>query len=215
MVTKAVVPPRNRWTSTFFEIVISLLCIAYLATADLGVMVAWEIIGVLYVIFGIALIWRGENLQKVPKHEAKEIFRWTWVTNVLAAVVGIYSAIIALSTQGQQHSGSDDTLVAILASMGVALSWIWLHVGFAEIYQVLDSSDEVEKKGIEFPDDTRSMLNYVYFSFTIAVSFATSDPTVVSVPVRRMVLIHSILSFFYNAIVVAIAFQVIQSLIGR
>lgn len=102
----------------------------------------------------------------------------------------------------------------MLASAGIALSWTVLHAGFAEIYQVLDSSTKEGEKGISFPDGTNSMLNYVYFSFTVAVSFATSDPTVVSVPVRRVVLIQSILSFFYNAIVVAVAIQVIQSYIG-
>ena len=161
---------------------------------------------------GLITIWPGKPLEVIPEHEAKERYRWSWISNVFAAFVGIYSAVTALSANSQHDERS--TILAVLASIGIALSWTVLHSGFAEIYQILDSSTEEKEKGISFPDNTNSMLNYVYFSFTVAVSFATSDPTAVSVPVRRVVLIQSILSFFYNAIVVAVAIQVIQSYIG-
>lgn len=190
----------------------AVLCIIYLITANLGVLIAWEALGLFYVIAGLVKIWPGKPLKVIPEHQAKEVYRWTWVSNVLAALVGIYSAVVALSAQSHHDKGS--VLLAVLASLGIALSWTVLHAGFAEIYQVLDSSTKEGENGISFPDKTNSMLNYVYFSFTVAVSFATSDPTVVSVPVRRVVLIQSILSFFYNAIVVAVAIQVIQSYIG-
>lgn len=209
---RSVVPANLKWIATSLEGLMAVLCVIYLITANLWVLIAWEVLGLFYVIEGFIKIWPGKPLKVIPEHEAKEIYRWTWVSNVLAALAGIYSAVVALSAQSHHDTGS--VLLSVLASAGIALSWTVLHVGFAEIYQVLDSSTKEDEKGISFPDGTNSMLNYVYFSFTIAVSFATSDPTVVSVPVRRVVLIQSILSFFYNAIVVAVAIQVIQSYIG-
>ena len=62
--------------------------------------------------------------------------------------------------------------------------------------------------GKEYNQET--WLNYLYLSFTIGVSFSTSDVTVVNHKGRRVMLLHSILSFFYNAIIVAMALQVIQ-----
>ncbi|NLG54322.1 MAG: DUF1345 domain-containing protein, partial [Rhodococcus sp.] len=69
------------------------------------------------------------------------------------------------------------------------------------------------KTGLKFPDNTwPTRLDYLYFAFTIGTTFATSDVEVREVGVRRIVLLHSIISFFYNALVVAVAFQVLQGL---
>lgn len=49
------------------------------------------------------------------------------------------------------------------------------------------------------------LAEFLYFSFTIGTSFAVSDVTVVSRSMRKRVTAHSVLSFFFNAAVVAIA----------
>ena len=51
--------------------------------------------------------------------------------------------------------------------------------------------------------------DYVYFALTLGTTFATSDATVTSRRLRWTMTVHSILSFFYNAIVMAIAFKII------
>ncbi len=45
-------------------------------------------------------------------------------------------------------------------------------------------------------------------------SFATSDVEVVGIRTRRVVLLHSIVGFFSNALVAAVAFQVLQGLVS-
>lgn len=49
------------------------------------------------------------------------------------------------------------------------------------------------------------------FSFTMGTSFATSVRTP---PIRRIVLVHSVVAFFFNALVVAVAIQVLQDIVG-
>ncbi len=90
-----------------------------------------------------------------------------------------------------------------------------MQIGFAQIYEMIDAS--VKRGVFQFPgdDDVRraELMDYLYFAFTIGSSFATSDPTVVRPSGRPVVLLHSIVAFFYNAIVVAVAIQVLQGLI--
>ena len=77
------------------------------------------------------------------------------------------------------------------------------------MYEATDIASDQD--AITFPGNDRPVfLNYLYFSFTIGTSFATSDATLKTLPARRLVLIHGVVSFFYNALVVAVAFQVLQ-----
>ncbi|MFN8127151.1 MAG: DUF1345 domain-containing protein [Candidatus Nanopelagicales bacterium] len=69
--------------------------------------------------------------------------------------------------------------------------------------------------GLEFPrTDTPGLADYLYFAFTVGTSFATSGTSVTTVRMRWLVLLHSVVSFFYNALVVAVAIQIIQQIAG-
>ena len=96
--------------------------------------------------------------------------------------------------------------------MGIILSWHLFHIGFAQIYE--NSQDRVPGEPcLVFPTQpSPTFIDFLYFSFTIGTSFATSDTTVRTGRMRWTVMLHSVLSFFYNALVVAIAFQVLQRL---
>ena len=136
----------------------------------------------------------------------KSMFRWARVSAIGASIVGITAAIDAVISTDKNNG---DVVYSLIAAGGVMLSWALLHIGFAQIYQVADlQSHAFSFPGKEYNQET--WLNYLYLSFTIGVSFSTSDVTVVNHKGRRVMLLHSILSFFYNAIVVAMALQVIQ-----
>ena len=47
--------------------------------------------------------------------------------------------------------------------------------------------------------------DFLYFSFSVGTSFAVSDVNVASQAMRWHVMVHSVLSFFYNAVVLAAA----------
>ena len=103
-------------------------------------------------------------------------------------------------------------LQPMLAAIGIILSWHLLHTGFAQVYETLQHRDP-EHPALEFPRTTHpGLADFLYFAFTIGTSFATSDATVATVRMRWLVLTHSIVSFFYNALVVAVAIQVIQQI---
>jgi uncharacterized membrane protein len=66
---------------------------------------------------------------------------------------------------------------------------------------------------LHFPEALKSpaYLDFLYFAFTIAVSFAVSDVIVTRREVRWQVTVHSVVSFFYNAAVIALAIGTITS----
>lgn len=137
----------------------------------------------------------------------------SWALPLAASLVGISSAIHLLIVQAQTASAQAQAIVfAVAASLAIILSWHLLHTGFAQIYES-SLAEHPQEHGLSFPANaTPSFVDFLYFSFTIGTSFATSDTTVNSSRMRWTVLLHSIISFFYNALVVAVAFQLLQQL---
>lgn len=87
--------------------------------------------------------------------------------------------------------------IGVIACLGVVLSWMLLQTGFAQIYEILDAQRKYTVFDYPGKDENEGpvLLDYLYFFFTIGASFATSDVNVKHAHGRRVVLLHSILSF--------------------
>ncbi|MFF8893029.1 DUF1345 domain-containing protein [Brevibacterium casei] len=202
------------WASGAAQAVIVVMCVLYLLTNELWALIAWECVTLGYLVIGLIVVWWGRLPETGGREEARVVAKWLWIPPLLAAIVGVQAAITAMVNQGSGDAGSEKTVLLVTASVGIILSWLMLHIAFAEIYEVTEAAHEGQE--LSFPrTDTPSTLDYLYFSYTIGTSFATSDVEVCGVPARRIVLLHSIAAFFYNALVVAVAFQVLQNLIAQ
>lgn len=203
-----------RWAGTAAEVCIFLASLAFLVTLEVWALVAWLAVGTLYVIGGFAAVWRGGPIEADASAALRSVTRWSWISPLLAATIGAVSAVTALVARSTAPEAPGNLLLIVAASLGVILSWVLLQVGFAQMYLILDLTGEQDD--LRFPEGSKpSVLSYLYFSFTLGTSFATSDVEVVSLRVRRLVLIHAVVAFFYNALVVAVAFQVLQGLVVR
>ena len=61
------------------------------------------------------------------------------------------------------------------------------------------------KAGCSFPGDEQpEYWDFVYFSFVIGMTFQVSDVQVTSKSLRRLVVAHGVVSFFYNVAVLAL-----------
>jgi uncharacterized membrane protein len=95
--------------------------------------------------------------------------------------------------------------VAFMAALGVISAWGVLHTSFTLHYAYLYYRSEESAGGLEFPSEQNpNQLDFAYFAFTIAVSFAVSDVNVTDRSIRRAVLGHQILSFFFNTSILAL-----------
>jgi uncharacterized membrane protein len=69
---------------------------------------------------------------------------------------------------------------------------------------------------LHFPDNEASpdYWDFLYFSFTIAVAAQTSDVSVMSRAMRKVVLAQSILSFLFNAAILGLSINIAASMVG-
>jgi uncharacterized membrane protein len=95
--------------------------------------------------------------------------------------------------------------VAVMAALGVISAWGVLHTSYALHYAYLYYRSEKSAGGLTFPSEQNpDQFDFAYFAFTIATSFAVSDVDVTDRAIRRAVLGHQILSFFYNTSILAL-----------
>lgn len=106
----------------------------------------------------------------------------------------------------------------VISLSPVLLSWFLLHtmftIRYAHLYHdhnKLDTGSQVG--GIEFPtEEDPDYLDFAYFSFVIGMTFQVSDVTVSSRAIRRFVLRHSLISFAFNTIIVALTINTLAGL---
>ena len=97
----------------------------------------------------------------------------------------------------------------MLALAGIVLSWVLTHTVYALRYAHLYYR-EPEAMGLEFPGGKAPCdMDFAYFAFTLGTTFATSDVEVLSTRLRWTVVWHSVLSFFFNGLIIVLALNTI------
>lgn len=95
----------------------------------------------------------------------------------------------------------------------VVLGWLTLHtvaaLHYAHLYYTdADGGDEVNRDagGLVFPGDTEpTTWDFLYYSFVIGMTAQVSDVQVTSATMRKLTLVHGVVSFFVNTVLVALA----------
>lgn len=139
-----------------------------------------------------------------------------WIFVIVSGAFSIGGATLLLPRAGTLAPESTTALVS-LCLLAVVSAWLLTHSAYSLRYaHVYYRDDHQGAGGMEFPgkrapDD----LDFAYFSFTVGMCYQTSDVTVSSFAIRRMVLVHAIISFAYNTVILALALNLIFALFAR
>ena len=128
---------------------------------------------------------------------------------VLVSLVGLVLAI-SLVPDLRDLETMRGVSLAFMAALGVISAWGLLHTSYTLHYAYLYYRSEESAGGLAFPgEQSPDQLDFAYFAFTIGTSFAVSDVDVTDRAIRRAVLGHQILSFFYNTSVLALVINLV------
>jgi len=169
----------------------------------LKVLLGWNIAIWLY----LALIWimmARASAAHVREIAAREDENAVIVLTAacIAAIASIAAIVLELATAKNLGLGSS-VLHFVFTGATVLGSWC-LYYGSPTV------------RTLQFPDSTvePDYWDFLYFSFTIAVASQTADIGIASSPMRRAVLAQSLLSFFFNASILALSINIAASLLG-
>jgi uncharacterized membrane protein len=133
---------------------------------------------------------------------------------ISAAIASLFAVVnlLSVSTDGNRK------LHVTLAILAVTSAWALVHTVFTLRYAHLFYGDDPKQKrrpgGLEFPNDSEpDYLDFAYFSFVIGMTSQVSDVAISAKRIRRLALAHGILSFLFNAVIVALTISGLSSLL--
>ena len=108
----------------------------------------------------------------------------------------------------------------IIAAGAVLISWFFVHTIFALRYAHYYFFDarEVERHkvsgGLIFPGrEIPNYMDFAYFSFVIGMTCQVSDVQVSSHRMRRLALVHGLISFLFNTAILAMFVNIVAGLV--
>jgi len=98
----------------------------------------------------------------------------------------------------------------ILAAIGAPLGWAVLHTvmafHYADVHYFDDPDVQGDEKDLLFPGNgDPGPWDFLYYSFVVGMTAQVSDVQVVTTEMRKLTLLHGVVSFFFNTVFIAMA----------
>lgn len=136
-----------------------------------------------------------------------------FIVVLVSTLASILAVLLLLVTKRDGNHGMNWRLPFAIA--GMIFSWFLIHTIFTLRYAHIFYGDHatIPNKhigGLEFPDDaTPEYIDFAYFSFVLGMTFQVSDVQITSKRFRSLALLHSLVSFGFNTIMIALTINVI------
>ncbi|MBS0242120.1 MAG: DUF1345 domain-containing protein [Proteobacteria bacterium] len=145
--------------------------------------------------------------------------RFVFTAVILIAIASSFVAVIGLIGDAKNAGGAFKAVYLSLAGGSVLTSWLVMQVVFtlhyAHDFYRPAYDDEGDAGGLAFPGENEpDYWDFFYFTTSIGATSQTSDVSIASRSIRRLVTLHCILSFVFNTTILALAINVAAGLIG-
>jgi uncharacterized membrane protein len=142
-----------------------------------------------------------------------------FVLVVTAATVSLLAVGFVLVYAKSQSAGRVAGYVGVSVS-AVIFSWVLVHTLFALRYAHLFYGNAHEKErhhalgGLLFPGrDSPDYLDFAYFSFVVGMTCQVSDVQISSRKLRRLAMVHGMISFCFNTAILAMFVNIVAGLL--
>lgn len=173
------------------------------------VLAGWCVLVVIYTLLMLQRLWAADADTMRRRAEVLAEGRWTVFGLSLTAAVASVAGVGWEAAVGGPPTAAN----TVLTGTTILLSWLFVHMLFAHEY-----AHEYWRSdgGIEFPggDGTPEYSEFLYFAFTIGMTAQVSDVTTDSPAIRKVVLLHALVAFAFNAVILATAVNIAAGLVG-
>ena len=146
---------------------------------------------------------------------------------VVGAAMASLGAVVGLMGSLKGISKDQRVLHVVLSVAAVVLAWTLVHLVFtlryAHTYYNADEDTGQDTGGLIFPDDqgqdqgpklTPNYVDFAYFSFIIGMTAQTADIGIGNRELRRTALLHGLIAFIFNTVIVALTIGTIGGMLN-
>ena len=184
------------------------------------VVVAWNV----FATTSVALAWVRILLSNARAAECSARLqdasrRVIFLIVVVAALASLFAVGALLASAKNLSTGRTAGHVALAVST-VVCSWLLVHTVFTLRYAHLfyrrapGTPADAPGSGLAFPEEKHpGFLDFAYFSFVIGMTCQVSDVQITSRTIRSTALLHGLLSFVFNTVILALCLNLASSLL--
>jgi uncharacterized membrane protein len=172
----------------------------------------------------LALDW--VTILMTPQREIRQLAQQQDLSRLLAFLFVVVTSSAALLAVGflvsvkRSQSGDYFIVHLVLTLLTVIFSWTLVHTvyGLRYAHAFYGDGDEPSVNrhagGLVFPGERApDYFDFAYFSFVIGMTCQVSDVQITSRRIRRITLFHSVLSFGFNTMILALLINIVSGLL--
>jgi len=163
--------------------------------------------------FLIAVGWmfaHSDTAKMRSRARTEDQGRWSALWSSVA-VSGVVLVALGLELHGSKSGAAFEIA---LAAASLLLSWLFMNTMFAlhyaHAYYGDDDSGKHHRGGLDFPgEEDPDYWDFAYFAMVLGMTFQVSDVQTTDHRLRRIVLVHSVIAFFFNVVIIALSVNVV------
>ena len=177
----------------------------------------WNAGGLVYLLSAVYTM-RACHVDTIEQRAARQDdSRALILSIILLAITSSFAGIAGLISEAKAASPESRLLFVALAAVTISVSWAVTQFVFAlhyahEFYLPEDASSDA-RGGLDFPGcKTPDYWDFLYFSTSIGATSQTSDVSIRSRALRRLVTLHAVVAFVFNTMILALTINLAASL---
>jgi uncharacterized membrane protein len=183
-----------------------------LAAWQISVLIGWCATAVTFVGLAWSTILNANSEQTRELAERADDSRVTADLIVLAACVASLVGVAFILLKASAARGAPLVGMTVLGILSVLLAWGVLHtvytLRYADLYYRNDDG------GIDFNgDEPPDYLDFAYLAFTVGMTYQVSDTNLQTKEIRRTALSHSLLSFLFGTVIIAVTINIVAGIV--
>ncbi|UAJ81558.1 DUF1345 domain-containing protein [Leifsonia sp. ZF2019] len=175
-----------------------------------AVIAGWAGACVVYIVWVWTTVWRLDGAQTrshaTLEDPGRRVTDWLLLFASVASVV----AVVYIVVDARHLKGAPQLVVALLAVLSVALSWVLVHtvytLRYARMYYRKDGGVDFNQK------EPPRYSDFAYLAFTLGMTFQVSDTNISSSYIRRAILRHTLLSYLFGSVILATTVNLVAGL---
>lgn len=201
---------RFNLCALLFAILTAGFCVLGVGSAR-AVLFAFSIAAIVF-LAAVARLFSGAPTASIRRRaRVEDEGRWHVLVSGVAA-----SAVVLIALGLELHAGKGEgggVGAIVLSAASLLLSWLFMNTIFALHYAHQYYGDDARRRargGLKFPNDgDPDYWDFVYFAFVLGMTFQVSDVEVTDRRMRRIALVHGVVAFFFNVVIVALSVNLV------